>query len=88
MTWSDKITLDEEILFRAVGSEGVVVDQRKAEVIVVNALGLKVLELLRREEPRHAIIDTIAAQYDSTESQVTADVDAFLEDLSDRGWIR
>lgn len=80
---ADYIALDENILFRRVLDEGVVVDQRKAQVLVVNEVAVRILELIRETCPVEKIVSTLMSEYDASESEIKADVVRFLKQLED-----
>lgn len=79
------IALDDNILFRRVAGEGVVVDQRRAEVMVVNEVGLRVLELLREQVSVEQIIAKVTAEFDAEPETVEADVLRFIDQITERG---
>ena len=79
------IALDDNILFRRVAGEGVVVDQRRAEVMVVNEVGLRVLELLRDKVSVEEIIAKVTAEFDAEPETVEADVLRFIDQITERG---
>jgi hypothetical protein len=81
----DVIALDDNILFRRVAGEGVVVDQRRAEVMVVNEVGLRVLELLRDKVSVEDIVATVSDEFDAQPETVEADVLRFIDEITERG---
>ena len=81
----DVIALDDNILFRRVAGEGVVVDQRRAEVIVVNEVGLRVLELLREKVSLEDIVAKVSDEFDAQPETVEADVLRFIDQIAERG---
>ncbi|MFZ1325862.1 MAG: PqqD family protein [Candidatus Contendobacter sp.] len=74
----DRLTLRPQVRFRAVDEEGVIIHTERGVVIVVNALGLRTLELIREQGSRRAVIERLAAEYDAPEATIAADLDAFL----------
>lgn len=84
MPLPEHIALHPDIRFRAVPPEGVLVDQRNAEVLVVNDLGLRVVQLLEAGGTRDSIIETLLQEYDATAAVIASDVEAFLLDLQAR----
>ena len=76
--------LHPDVVFRAVGDEGVVVDQRRPEVMVVNHLALRVLQLIRETGSRGAVLAALASEYPVDPAVIAADMDRFLEDLRGR----
>ena len=81
----DELKLNPRARFRAVDDEGVVVQIERDEVMVVNATGLHVLDLVRLTGSRAAVIEAITAEYETGDAAVAEDVDAFLADLRDYG---
>jgi hypothetical protein len=80
----DRLTLRPQVRFRAVDEEGVIVHTERSVVIVVNALGLRTLELIREQGSRQAVIERLAAEYDAPETTIAADVDAFLDQMREQ----
>lgn len=87
MTINEQPQLDADILFRAVGDEGVVVDQRGPSVLVVNAVALRMLELLRAQFSVSAMVMQLAEEFDAGEERIAADVGEFLRELQQRGML-
>lgn len=85
---SDKcFELDADILFRAVGDEGVVVDQREPTVLVVNAVALRVLELIRDKASKAAMIAKLAEEFDAAPERIEVDLTQFLLELQSRNML-
>ena len=83
----DSLGLHPDVVFRAVGDEGVVVDQRRPEVMVVNRLALRVLQLIRETGSRSAVLAALESEYPVEPAVIEADMDGFLDDLRRRGLI-
>lgn len=77
----DRLALCPQVRFRAVDEEGVIVHTERGVVIVVNAPGLRTLELIREQGSRRAVIERLAAEYDAPEATIVADLDAFLDQM-------
>ncbi len=77
----DRLTLRSQVRFRAIDEEGVIVHTERGVVIVINALGLRTLELIREQGSRRAVIAQLAAEYDVSDTTIAADVDAFLDQM-------
>ena len=80
----DRLTLRPQVRFRAIDEEGVIVHTERGVVIVVNALGLRTLELIREQGSRRAVIARLAAEYDAPDTTIAADLDAFLGQLREQ----
>lgn len=77
----DRLALCPQVRFRAVDQEGVIIHTERGVVIVVNALGLRTLELIREQGSRRAVIERLTAEYDAPEATIVADLDAFLDQM-------
>jgi signal transduction histidine kinase len=81
---NDRLTLRPQVRFRAIDGEGVIVHTERGVVIVVNTLGLRILELVREQGSRRAVVDRLSAEYDAPETTIAADLDAFLVQLCEQ----
>jgi hypothetical protein len=86
-TVNDRIELEQDVLFRRVAGEGVVVDQLNAQVMVVNEVGLRILELIREGRPAANIPDVLAKEFNEDRSKISADFEQFLGELREHGLI-
>jgi hypothetical protein len=84
---NDSLVLHPDVVFRAVGDEGVVVDQRRPEVMVVNHLALRVLQLIQETGSRDAVLAALESEYQVEPTVIAADMDHFLADLRGRGLV-
>ncbi|WP_295393057.1 PqqD family protein [uncultured Thiodictyon sp.] len=80
----DTLALHPDLVFRAAGDEGVAVDQRKSEILVVNGLGLRVMQLVRAHGSRQAVLTALLAEYEAPAERIAADLDAFLDEMRQR----
>lgn len=83
-----------DVRFRVVGGEGVVVRQDAGEVLVVNGVAARVLELL---DPRRAtgrgpqpgdrgrcfdeLLDRLGGEFEATEEEIARDLREFLDEV-------
>jgi signal transduction histidine kinase len=84
MTADDLLTLHPDILFRKVDDEGIIVDQRQPEVMVINSQALRILELIRETGSRQELLTRLSAEYETNPATLAADVDEFLLQLRER----
>jgi len=93
-TPTTRYRLAPDVRFRVVGSEGVVVRQDAGEVLVVNGVAARVLELL---DPRRAkggdpgagdrgrsfdeLLDRLAEEFEATEEEIARDLREFLAEV-------
>ena len=80
----DRLTLRPQVRFRAVDQEGVIIHTERGVVIVVNALGLRTLELIRERGSRRAVLERLATEYEAPETTIAADLDAFLDQMREQ----
>ena len=74
--------LNPRVRFRAVGDEGVVVQIENSEVIVVNNVGLRILDLIREGGNTIAgIVASLQDDYQVTPDQLQQDVTRYVVDL-------
>ena len=82
------VELSPDVRFRAVCGDGVVLNQALAEVLVVNPVGLRVLELMKDEGAVAAILDRLLDEYEVEDAALEADVFAFLGAMVEAGAVR
>jgi hypothetical protein len=73
--------------YRNIGGEGVVVRQTAGEVLVLNEVGVRVLELLEGIMPVSGLLDALNAEYDIDRPTLERDVLAYLQELVAAGVI-
>ena len=73
--------------YRNIGGEGIVVRQAAGEVLVLNGIGARVLDLLESGNSVASLLDTLGAEYDIDRAILRQDVLAYLQELLDAGVI-
>ena len=73
--------------YRNIGGEGIVVRQRASEVLVVTAVGARVLDLLDGNTPVSGLVKALAAEYDIDCPTLESDTEIYLRDLLEAGVI-
>jgi len=71
--------------YRNIGGEGIVVRQAVGEVLVLNEVGVRVLDLLAVGKPVGQLIGTLAAEYEVDSVTLERDVLAYIQELLDAG---
>lgn len=79
--------LRSDVRFRLVGGEAVVVRQEAAEVLVLNEVGARVLDLVGRRRPVAEIIAALCAEFEVAPELAAAEVTAFLGEIAAAGLI-
>ena len=75
------ISLSSQVRYRAVGDEGVLVHLENGQVVVVNQVGLHIVERMKESTTRSDLVMSIAAEFDVSSAQAKADLDLFLAQL-------
>ena len=88
MTLDSRLALDPHIRFRRFDDEGVVIDQPRAEALVLNDTAARVVELSDGARTLGDCIDVMAAEFDARPEAIERDVIAFATDLVDSGIAR
>jgi hypothetical protein len=73
--------------YRNIGGEGIVVRQAAGEVLVLNGVGARVLDLLEPGSTLESLLDALGAEYDIDPDVLRQDVHAYLQELRDAGVI-
>ncbi len=74
-----KVSLHPRLRFRTIEEEGVIVHLESARVIVVNAVGLFLVEALNEPKFVSELIEETVQAFDVTHEEVGPDILAFLE---------
>ena len=75
----------DDVRYRVVGEEAVVVRQAAAEVIALNDVGARILELVDANQTVGELIDTMENEYDVPREELTRDVEHFIDAMRDAG---
>ena len=77
--------LKSVIRFRSIADEGIVLRQDEGEVLVVNGVGVRVVELIREGTTLEQILTTLEGEYDVEPEQLRTDVMTYLAELEEAG---
>ncbi len=75
----------DDVRYRIVGDEAVVIRQSAAEVLALNDVGARVLELIDAGETMGALIDTMVEEYDVGREDLARDVVGFVQSIREAG---
>jgi len=85
---SDKPRRSTDCAYRAIGEEGgLVVLPGRAEVKVLNPVGVKVFSLLDGEHTVEEIVAAVTAEFEVPAETATVDVQVFLGELAAQGML-
>jgi len=76
-----------DVRYRIIGGEAVVVRQQAAEVVVLNEVAARILQLLDAHTSTDQLTRQLEREFDVEPEQLRADVAAFLEQLLESGII-
>ncbi len=82
---SDVFSRCSDVRFRTVVDEAVVLRQEAAEVLVLNEVGGRILELLDGERSVSDIADAVSAEFEVDESMAATETASFIAELRDAG---
>jgi len=77
--------LKSDVRYRGIGDEGIVLLQDEGEVLVVNGVGVRIVELIGEGTTLPQILDTVEGEYDVEPAQLRTDVLTYLAELEDAG---
>ncbi len=75
----------DDIRYRVVGDEAIVVRQNAAEVLALNDVGARVLELIDADKTLAQVIATMSGEYDVRPDELANDVQRFVAAIRDAG---
>ena len=81
MSETEPLRLQSRIRYRSVDGEGVVLHLDTGRVMVVNEVGLRIVELLREPMLTSELAAAIAEEFEVTLNQAESDIGSFLEEL-------
>jgi len=77
------VRLCKDVRYRIIDGEAVVVRQDAGEVVVLNPVGARVLDLVRELDAVTRILDGMMREYDAPPESIERDVLGFLQELLD-----
>ena len=74
-----------DVRYRVVDHKAIVIRQQEGEVVVLNEVGARVLDLLQAGTPVQGVLDVMAAEFEVGRAELEKDVLAFVRQLLDGG---
>lgn len=74
-----------DVRYRVVDGKAIVIRQKEGEVVVLNEVGARVLDLLQAGTPLREVLDVMAAEFEVGRAELERDVLAFVSQLLDSG---
>jgi hypothetical protein len=79
--------LQRDVRFRQIGDEGVLVKQDDGDLIVVNQVGVDIIQLLQDGKSFSEIVDYISRNYDIDAKTAENDAMEFIDEIEAAGII-
>jgi hypothetical protein len=76
------VGLKPRIRFRALGEEGVMINMESGRVIVLNEVGLKIVQALEKPKTRCQLVEIVTKEYEVAERQAEIDLEKFLANMT------
>jgi hypothetical protein len=76
-----QISLTSQVRYRTVGDDGVLVHLENGRVIVVNEVGLFIVQQLNSPKTRQELAVAISHEFEVTENQAESDLEVYLAEL-------
>jgi hypothetical protein len=83
----NKIKIAEDVVFRELSGELVILSLSSGEYFGLDAIGTKVWKLLLDGSSVEKVVDTLVLEFDIDRETLRSDVDALVKQLVDRGLI-
>jgi hypothetical protein len=80
-TTTEAFALNPRVRHRAVGEDGVVVHLDRGRVLVVNEVGLRIVQMLQEPLSRSRIAERLVEEFEVSLDDAQADLDEFLKEL-------
>jgi hypothetical protein len=77
----------DDIRYRIIDEEAVVIRQNEGEVLGINKTGARLLDLIDGERTVLDLVETMASEFSADRQELERDVPEFLEELRDAGII-
>jgi len=87
MTTTIRYRRARDVRFRILDGEAVVIRQGAAEVLGLDPVGSRILELLEGELTIEEVVDLLAEEFDAARAELESDAAAFLAELAEAGVI-
>ena len=85
ITLQSRIALDPRVRFRRFENDGIVIDQKTAEAIVVSDVATRLLEMADGARTLEECVAVIGSEFDAPREVLERDLMAFARELADAG---
>ena len=85
---SSNLALDPRARFRRFGDEGIVINQKTAEALVISEVGARLLELADGKRTLQQVAVLLSEEFDASMATIEEDVLRFARELVEAGVAR
>ncbi len=85
ITLATTITLDPRVRFRRFEDEGIVINQKTAEALVISEVATRLLEMADGTRTLEECVARLGEEFDADDAVIAQDVVRFAEELVDAG---
>jgi Coenzyme PQQ synthesis protein D (PqqD) len=85
ITSSTRLALDPRIRFRRFGEEGIVINQKTAEALVLSDVATRLLEMTDGRRTLDECATLLGDEFDADQATIAQDVVRFADDLVEAG---
>ena len=78
-------TISRSVRLTKSADGGVLLDVEQGAIFSLNAVGLRILELLQQGQTTASVVNRISREFGAPEQLVLEDVEGFLQSLAERG---
>ena len=87
ISFSDRVTVAPDVLFRVVGDEAVLVNLQSQQYLGLNAVGTRMWSVLGGASSIEAAYDELCQESEVEPAQLRADLEEFIDQLRGQGLI-
>lgn len=83
-----RVIVQDDVRFRRLLDEGIILRQEVGEVTVVNEVGVLILELIESGKNLYDIFESLKDEYDVENDQLCRDILKYIDSLAQAGIIK
>ena len=84
----DRVRLSEELVFREVDGEAVILNLASGIYFGLNEVGTRIWNLMQEEGSLRAVFDAMRKQYEVAPAELAADLLRLVEEMREKGLVR
>lgn len=81
------VRVGDEVLFRDLGEDMVLLDLRSGVYFSLNAVGARIWHILQEQGPLQGVLDSLVGEYDVSEGQCATDLCDLIALMRDKGLV-